>query len=122
VLSIEIPAPIEHILIQCDIPIEIQDVEKNTAVVSFSECDPLEGNMILATYRCQMNTNRVDLKFRTLEGQYGTLMVFFKFILMYPNFKLFFTGLHNPQRPTKMHTIEELPDSPFIFTHERAVL
>lgn len=76
VLSIEIPAAIEHILIQCDVPIEFQDVEKNTAVVSFSECDISEGNHILATYRCQMNTNRVDLKFRTIEGQYGALQVY----------------------------------------------
>ncbi len=112
VLSIEIPAPIEHILIQCDIPIEIQDVEKNTAVVSFSECDPLEGNMILATYRCQMNTNRVDLKFRTLEGQYGTLMVFFKFILMYPNFKLFLQVYITPNVQPKCTQLRSYPIRP----------
>ncbi|GAB0099000.1 Bardet-Biedl syndrome 7 protein homolog [Sergentomyia squamirostris] len=75
-LSIEIPASIEYILLQSDVPLELLDVEKNTAVVSFSECNPLSGNCLLATYRCQLNTNRVDLKIRTIEGQHGTLQAF----------------------------------------------
>lgn len=40
-LSIEIAAPIEFVLLQSDIPIELMDIEKNTAVVSLSKCDPL---------------------------------------------------------------------------------
>ncbi|KFB50077.1 AGAP011899-PA-like protein [Anopheles sinensis] len=75
-LSLEIPTPIEHVLLQCDAPISLLDVEKNTAVVSFSECDKLSGNSLLASYRCQLNTNRIDLKFRTIEGQSGTLQVY----------------------------------------------
>ncbi|XP_055676710.1 Bardet-Biedl syndrome 7 protein homolog [Lutzomyia longipalpis] len=75
-LSIEIPASIEYILLQSDVPLELLDVEKNTAVVSFSECNPLSGNCLLATYRCQLNTSRVDLKIRTIEGQHGTLQAF----------------------------------------------
>ncbi|XP_059620344.1 Bardet-Biedl syndrome 7 protein homolog [Phlebotomus argentipes] len=75
-LSIEIPASIEYILLQSDVPLELLDVEKNTAVVSFSECNPLSGNCLLATYRCQLNTNRVDLKIRTIEGQHGTLQAY----------------------------------------------
>uniref|UniRef100_A0A8W7PJF4 Bardet-Biedl syndrome 7 protein homolog n=1 Tax=Anopheles coluzzii TaxID=1518534 RepID=A0A8W7PJF4_ANOCL len=75
-LSLEIPTPIEHVLLQCDAPITLLDVEKNTAVVSFSECDKLSGNSLLASYRCQLNTNRIDLKFRTIEGQTGTLQVY----------------------------------------------
>uniref|UniRef100_A0A182QGI9 Bardet-Biedl syndrome 7 protein homolog n=1 Tax=Anopheles farauti TaxID=69004 RepID=A0A182QGI9_9DIPT len=75
-LSLEIPTPIEHVLLQCDAPITLLDVEKNTAVVSFSECDKLSGNSLLASYRCQLNTNRIDLKFRTIEGQSGTLQVY----------------------------------------------
>lgn len=31
---------------------------------------------MLATYRCQLNTSRVDLKIRTIEGQHGTLQAF----------------------------------------------
>lgn len=76
VLSIEVPASIENVLLQSDVPIDLLDVEKNSAVVSFSECDPLSGNFILATYRCQMNTNRIDLKYRTIEGQHGTLQAY----------------------------------------------
>lgn len=40
-LTIEIPTPIEHVLLQCDAPINLIDVEKNSAVVSFSECDKM---------------------------------------------------------------------------------
>ncbi|XP_019539805.2 Bardet-Biedl syndrome 7 protein homolog [Aedes albopictus] len=75
-LTIELPTPIEHVLLQCDAPINLIDVEKNSAVVSFSECDKMSGNSLLASYRCQSNTNRVDLKFRTVEGQNGTLQVY----------------------------------------------
>lgn len=31
---------------------------------------------MLATYRCQVNTTRLDLKIRTIEGQYGTLQTY----------------------------------------------
>lgn len=30
----------------------------------------------MATYRCQVNTTRLDLKIRTIEGQYGTLLTY----------------------------------------------
>lgn len=38
-LSIEIPTPIEFVLLQSDVPVELMDVDKSTAVVSFSACD-----------------------------------------------------------------------------------
>lgn len=31
---------------------------------------------MLATYRCQLNTNRLELNLRTSEGQRGTLQVY----------------------------------------------
>lgn len=40
-LSLEIAAPIEFVLLQCDVPIELMDIEKNTAVVSLSKTDPM---------------------------------------------------------------------------------
>lgn len=40
-LSIEIAAPIEFVLVQCDVPIELMDIEKNTAVVSLSKSDSM---------------------------------------------------------------------------------
>lgn len=33
-------------------------------------------NHLLATYRCQIDTNRVDLKLRTIEGYHGTLYAY----------------------------------------------
>lgn len=75
-LSIEIPAPIEFVLLQCNVPIKLLEVEKSTAVVSFSKCDLADGNNLLATYRCQVDKNRMDLKFRTTEGACGTLQTF----------------------------------------------
>ena len=34
------------------------------------------GNVLLATYRCQANTTRLEIKIRTIEGQYGTLLAY----------------------------------------------
>jgi Bardet-Biedl syndrome 7 protein len=77
VLSLELPSSIENILVQSDVvALELLDVEGNSAVVSKSECDKKDGNILLCCYRCQANTNRVDLKFRTVEGHYGTLRVY----------------------------------------------
>lgn len=39
-MTIEVEAPIDTILIQSDVPIDLLDVERNSAVVSYSECDP----------------------------------------------------------------------------------
>lgn len=40
-LTIEIPTPIEFVLLQSDVPVKLLDVDKSTAVVSFSTCDPM---------------------------------------------------------------------------------
>lgn len=40
-LSIEIPAPIEFVLLQADVAIELLDVDKNSAVVSQSKSDAM---------------------------------------------------------------------------------
>lgn len=34
------------------------------------------GNHLLVTYRCQVDTNRVDLRLRTIEGHHGTLCAY----------------------------------------------
>lgn len=39
-LTIESEIPIDNVLLQCDVILDILDVEKNSAVMSFSECDP----------------------------------------------------------------------------------
>lgn len=39
-LTLEVESPIDTILIQSDVPVDLLDVEKNSAVVSFSHCEP----------------------------------------------------------------------------------
>ncbi|XP_025994810.2 Bardet-Biedl syndrome 7 protein homolog [Solenopsis invicta] len=75
-LSVELDASIDNILIQSDTPINLLETENNSAVVSLSACDPKEGNFVLATYRCQINTNRLEIRLRSIEGQPGTLQVY----------------------------------------------
>ncbi|KAK9870809.1 hypothetical protein WA026_009769 [Henosepilachna vigintioctopunctata] len=72
-LTIEVPTAIDHILLQSNVQVDILDVENNSAVVSHSEYLPNSGNILLATYRCQINTNRLEIKIRTIEGQAGVV-------------------------------------------------
>ena len=39
-LTLEVESPIDTILIQSDVPVDLLDVEKNSAEVSFSHCEP----------------------------------------------------------------------------------
>ncbi|KAL0105173.1 hypothetical protein PUN28_016667 [Cardiocondyla obscurior] len=75
-LSVELDASIDNILIQSDTPIDLLETENNSAVVSLSACDPREGNFVLATYRCQINTNRLEMRLRSIEGQPGTMQIY----------------------------------------------
>ncbi|XP_077878289.1 BBSome complex member BBS7 isoform X3 [Ictidomys tridecemlineatus] len=76
-LILEVQTAIDNVLIQSDVPIDLLDVDKNSAVVSFSSCDSESNdNFLLATYRCQANTTRLELKIRSIEGQYGTLQAY----------------------------------------------
>ncbi len=97
-LSLEVQTAIDNVLLQSDVPVDLLDVEKNSAVVSYSACDPevkrlnyvvipmhvgnqcpnlyQSGNALLATYRCQANTTRLEIKIRTIEGQYGMLQAY----------------------------------------------
>ena len=45
--------------------VDLLDVERNSAVVSYSACRPEDGNFLLATYRCQANTTRLEIKVTT---------------------------------------------------------
>ncbi|XP_059821054.1 Bardet-Biedl syndrome 7 protein isoform X2 [Hypanus sabinus] len=75
-LTLEVQTAIDSLLLQSDVPIDLLDVDKNSAVVSFSGCDAENGNFLLATYRCQANTTRLELKIRSIEGQHGTLQAY----------------------------------------------
>ncbi|KAK3915090.1 Bardet-Biedl syndrome 7 protein [Frankliniella fusca] len=75
-LSLEAATPIDNVLVQSDVPVDILDVERNSAVVSFSDCEPESDNKVLVTFRCQMNTTRLDVRLRTVEGRAGHLRVY----------------------------------------------
>lgn len=38
--------------------------------------DLKSGNAFLATYRCQANTTRIEVRIRSVEGQYGTIRAY----------------------------------------------
>lgn len=71
--TVEIPLPIDVVVLQSAIPIDLMDVESNVAIVSRTPPDRDAGNMLLATYRCQESMNRLEMSARTVEGQYGEL-------------------------------------------------
>ncbi|VDK17464.1 unnamed protein product, partial [Anisakis simplex] len=75
-LSIELIIPIDYILLQSDVGVELIDVSKNSAVVSTTIPEEGSGNALLATYRCQANTTRTEMRIRSIEGQYGTLQAY----------------------------------------------
>ncbi|KAM8969275.1 Bardet-Biedl syndrome 7 protein [Sarcophilus harrisii] len=76
-LILEVQTAIDNVMVQSDVPIDLLDVDKNSAVVSFSSSDvEVNENFLLATYRCQANTTRLELKIRSIEGQYGMLQAY----------------------------------------------
>ncbi|XP_020863990.1 BBSome complex member BBS7 isoform X2 [Phascolarctos cinereus] len=67
-LILEVQTAIDNVMVQSDVPVDLLDVDKNSAVAN--------ENFLLATYRCQANTTRLELKIRSIEGQYGTLQAY----------------------------------------------
>ena len=75
-LCIEAAAPIEQLMVQCDVPVEFLDVESNDAIVSVTPCHQDRSNGVLATYRNDEPQRRMELKVRTVEGQGGVIQVY----------------------------------------------
>ncbi|KAI6218532.1 hypothetical protein M3Y99_01702500 [Aphelenchoides fujianensis] len=75
-LSIELTIAIEYIFLQSDVNVELLDVEKNSAVISITPPDPQNENNLLAVYRCQADITRMEIRIRSIEGQFGTLRAF----------------------------------------------
>ncbi|VDN04159.1 unnamed protein product [Thelazia callipaeda] len=65
-LVIDSIIPIDYVLLQSDVPVDLLDDEKNSA----------SKNALLATYRCQTSTTRIEIGIRSVEGQYGTLRAY----------------------------------------------
>jgi len=76
-LHVELSMPLETVLLQCDVPIELLDADSNVAIVSLTPPAPGSAG-VLATYRCQagVNVNRLELNIRTSEGRYGSLQAY----------------------------------------------
>jgi len=45
-LTLEVQTAIDNVLIQSDVPIDLLDVERNSAVISYSACEPGVSRMI----------------------------------------------------------------------------
>ncbi|XP_077518922.1 BBSome complex member BBS7-like [Amblyomma americanum] len=76
-LAIQLQAAIDTVVLQSNVPVDLLDSNKNSAVVSYTSCDPqTSGNYLLATFRCQANTSRLEVKIRTIEGQQGVLRAY----------------------------------------------
>ncbi|XP_049268144.1 Bardet-Biedl syndrome 7 protein homolog [Rhipicephalus sanguineus] len=77
VLAIQLQTAIDTVVLQSNVPVDILDSSKNSAVVSYTTCDPQSsGNYLLVTFRCQANTSRLEVKVRTIEGQQGVLRAY----------------------------------------------
>ncbi|XP_070391048.1 BBSome complex member BBS7-like isoform X2 [Dermacentor albipictus] len=76
-LAIQLQTAIDTVVLQSNVPVDLLDSSKNSAVVSYTSCDPqTSGNYLLATFRCQANTSRLEVKIRTIEGQQGVLRAY----------------------------------------------
>ncbi|ETV67493.1 hypothetical protein, variant 1 [Aphanomyces astaci] len=67
-IAVEIPVPIACVSLHSSVPLDLLDTVKNQAILCRS---PTTNSHVLATYRCQELTNRLEFRIRTLEGQYG---------------------------------------------------
>eukprot|EP00198_Chlamydomonas_reinhardtii_P000372 XP_001689707.1 bardet-biedl syndrome 7 protein [Chlamydomonas reinhardtii] len=76
VLTIESAVPIFTVAIQCNAALQMLDVPSNVAILSRSPPDEANGNLTLATYRCQDSTNRLAVKFKVREGRSAALSAF----------------------------------------------
>ncbi|KAL3081289.1 hypothetical protein niasHT_039766 [Heterodera trifolii] len=75
-LFVELSVPIDYVLMQSDVKVDLLDVERNSAVTSKTEPELGSGNALLAVYRCQADITRMEMRIRSIEGQFGTLRLY----------------------------------------------
>lgn len=68
ILTLESAVPIFTVAIQSSALLQLLDVPSNVAIMSRSPPDEANGNLTLATYRCQDATSRLAVKFKVREG------------------------------------------------------
>lgn len=76
VLSIEAETAIFCVAVCCDVEIELLASANQMAIMSFSPPDVQNGFPILASFRCQESTNRLEIQFRAKEGNPGCITCF----------------------------------------------
>lgn len=91
-LTLECEVAIDCVFVQSDIPLDLMDCERNSAVVSFNDSqnesvaldstgetasDAAASNgEILATFRCQADTRQLQIRVCTIEGHFGLITVY----------------------------------------------
>jgi len=83
-LAIETGRPLDYVLLQSDVPMEVLDqtraeageahvdlTDTSEAIVSRTVSD--KSNALLATYRVTDKSSRIEVRLRTIEGRYGSL-------------------------------------------------
>ena len=101
-LNVELSMPIDTILLQCDVPVELLDADSNLAIVSRTS---LGTPGLLATYRCQDRVNRLEMCVRTSEGRYGALTAY-----VWPRISPKMCKMASyPIKPLSLHTRMQVP-------------
>lgn len=75
ILAVEASTSIFTVALQCDIPLELLDVDSNIAILSRTDTNSKSSHKLLATYRCQESTSRIEIKFKAKEGVAGQLQI-----------------------------------------------
>ena len=76
-LTVEIESAIDCVVLQSTAQVELVDIDSNVAIVSKTPVNEMsKSSKMLATFRCQEPTRRMQIKVRTTEGQNGTLTAF----------------------------------------------
>uniref|UniRef100_A0A8R1E265 Uncharacterized protein n=1 Tax=Caenorhabditis japonica TaxID=281687 RepID=A0A8R1E265_CAEJA len=75
-LTIELVIPIDFVVVQSQLPIRLMEVEKNASVVSEVRQDALNPWPLLASYRCQANVCRLELRVQANEGDSGVINLY----------------------------------------------
>ncbi|KAK6733608.1 hypothetical protein RB195_017390 [Necator americanus] len=75
-LIIELVLPIDFIIVQSRIPAKLVEVERNASVVCQQAQSEYNPWSLLASYRCQANVSRIELRVKVDEGTYGPVVVY----------------------------------------------
>ncbi|KAK6018604.1 hypothetical protein OSTOST_15807 [Ostertagia ostertagi] len=75
-LTIELVIPIDFIIVQSKMPARLVEVERNASVVCQQAQSEYNPWSLLASYRCQANVSRIELRVKVDEGTHGPVVVY----------------------------------------------